>query len=142
MTIAVPRYQVPEYFLYDPTGDYLRPSLVGYRLQKGEYSRLMPDADGRLHSEQLNIELKEEAERLRLFVPESSQALATYAEARDRADAEAKARVNEAERANAERERANTEAERANNAEAEIARLRAELEALRQQGEAGKEVQA
>ena len=29
--------QVPEYFLFDPTGDYLRPRLQSYRLLEGQY---------------------------------------------------------------------------------------------------------
>ena len=39
---------VREYFLYDPLGEYLRPSLQGYRLQEGEYQRLLPGADRRV----------------------------------------------------------------------------------------------
>lgn len=142
-------FQVPEYFLYDPTNDYLRPSLIGYRLVDNDYVQVMPEADGRLHSEQLGLDLKEESGRLRLFAPNGSSPLETYAEARDRADAESRARIAATERAETESRRADAEAERANSeakarveAEAENARLRAELEALRRQSAVGKEAQA
>jgi Uma2 family endonuclease len=50
----VPLYEqtlkTPEYFLFDPTGDYLRPRLQGYRLQGGRYVRLEL-VHNRLHSE-------------------------------------------------------------------------------------------
>jgi Uma2 family endonuclease len=45
--------RVPEYFLFDPTGDYLRPRLQGYRIgPDNRYTRLEL-TDDRLHSEQL-----------------------------------------------------------------------------------------
>ena len=41
--------KTPEYFLFDPTGDYLRPRLQGYRLVNGRYVQLELVGD-RIHS--------------------------------------------------------------------------------------------
>ncbi len=61
----LPRYETtlrtPEYFLFDPTGDYLRPRLQGYRLESGRYVRLEL-VDDRLHSERLGLDLVQEGE--------------------------------------------------------------------------------
>jgi Uma2 family endonuclease len=46
---------IPEYFLYDPTADYLEPPLQGYRLGEAGYERLEPDTLGRLPSEELDM---------------------------------------------------------------------------------------
>ena len=94
--------QTPEYFLFDPTGDYLRPRLQGYRLVDGRYVRLELVGD-RLHSEQLGLDLVQNGEDLRLFDPQRGEFLPTAVEP----------------------------ARRIESAEAEITRLRAELEALR-----------
>lgn len=93
--------RVPEYFLFDPTGDYLKPRLQGYRLVGGQYAHLLP-VDGKLHSEQLGLDMREEGTLLRFYDPEG-RPLPTPLEQARRADA----------------------------AEAEVARLRAELEALK-----------
>ena len=98
---------VREYFLYDPLGEYLRPPLQGYRLQEGEYQRLLPGGEGELVSQVLGVELRVEAGRLRVIDPAR---LLTPAEAQAARRAEAAAR-------------------RA--AEAELERLRAELARLR-----------
>ena len=101
--------KTPEYFLFDPTGDYLRPRLQGYRLEDGRYVRLELVND-RLRSEQLGLDLVQEGERLRLFDPVAGRFLMTTQEALRLADVEAR---------------------RAEDAEAENERLRAEIEALR-----------
>jgi Uma2 family endonuclease len=101
---------VREYFLYDPLGEYLRPTLQGYRLQEGEYQRLPPEGEGRLTSQALGMELRVEEGRLRLVNPATGERLLTPSEAlmaRRVADA------------------------RASQAEAELERLRAELARLR-----------
>ncbi len=102
----LPRYestlQTPEYFLFDPTGDYLRPRLQGHRLVNGRYVRLEL-IDYRLHSEQLGLDLVQEGETLRLFDPVRNQFLLTPLE----------------------------QVRRTEFAEEEVARLRAELDALR-----------
>jgi Uma2 family endonuclease len=101
---------VREYFLYDPLGEYLRPTLQGYRLQEGEYQRLPPEGEGRLTSQALGMELRVEEGRLRLVNPATGERLLMPSEAlmaRRVADA------------------------RASQAEAELERLRAELARLR-----------
>jgi len=84
---------VSEYFLFDPTGDYLNPRLQGYRLVEGRYAALEV-VEGRLHSERLGLDLVQQGEGLRLFDPTREAWLPTMAElarARDVAQAEAAA---------------------------------------------------
>jgi Uma2 family endonuclease len=116
--------KVPEYFLFDPFGDYLKPRFQGYRLVAGEY-RSMRLTDNRLKSRQLGLVLEPDGKVLRLVDPATGHRLPTRAEAR-RA---------EAARAEAERARAEAEAAARERAEAEVERLRAELAVLR--GRAG-----
>ena len=66
---------VREYFLYDPLGEYLRPTLQGYRLQEGEYQRLPPGAEGEFTSQALGLELRLEDGRLRVFNPTTGERL-------------------------------------------------------------------
>lgn len=101
--------KTPEYFLFDPTGDYLRPRLQGYRLQDGRYVRLEL-VNNRLHSERLGLDLVQDSERLRLYDPAKGEFLPTAQEQAERIEAEAC---------------------RAEDAEAELARLRAEITALK-----------
>ena len=143
--------EVPEYFLFDPTGDYLHPILQGYRLHRRQYVRIPIQGD-RLYSEQLGLELVIRGETLRFFNPVTREWLLTPEEQRERAEAEAQraevetqARVEAEQRAEAETQ-ARMEAERrvgaeaqgrmeaeqrAGEAETRIAQLLAELEALR-----------
>jgi Uma2 family endonuclease len=102
------RLRVPEYFLFDPTGDYLQPRLQGFRLHGGRYVPLEL-VQGRLHSELLELDLVQEGERLRLFDPAAGEWLLSYQE----------------------------QGQQVASAQAENARLRAELEALRREKETG-----
>ena len=122
--------KTPEYFLFDPTGGYLKPRLQGYRLEDGRYVRLEPK-QGRLHSEQLDLDFVQIGETLRLYNPISGEFLPTPQEQAERVEAEARRAETEARRAETEARRAENEARRAEDAEAENARLRAEIEALR-----------
>jgi Uma2 family endonuclease len=120
---------VHEYFLYDPLGEYLRPPLQGYRLQEGEYQRLLPEAEGGFVSQVLCLELRLENGRLRVFNPATGERLLTPAEAMVARRTEAVARRAEADARQAEaaaRQAAEAEMERLR---AELARLRGELEA-------------
>ena len=103
--------RVPEYFLFDPTGDYLRPRFQGFRLVDGRYVPLEV-VQGRLHSEQLGLDLVQRGEELRLYDPARQEWLLSPLERE------------QAWRAEAEARRA---------AEAEVQRRRAELDALRKQ---------
>jgi Uma2 family endonuclease len=74
--------QVPEYFLFDPLGEWLKPPLVGYRLVNGEYVRIQPNADGGLDSEQLGVTFKVEDGQLVLYRTATGERLRSEAEAR------------------------------------------------------------
>ncbi len=131
--------RVPEYFQFDPTGDYLRPRLQGLRLVDGQYQAI-PLVDGGMHSEQLGLDLVQEGRTLRLFDPIYGVSLLSPQETRQqaeretsRADRQTQRAEQEAQRADQQTQRAEQEAQARTEAEAEIARLRAELAALRQQ---------
>jgi Uma2 family endonuclease len=95
--------KVREYFLFDPNGDYLKPSMQGWRLVKGAYQEIRPVA-GRLPSLTTRLHLERDGTELRLWNPETRAWLPTPREC-----------VAEAEQAREE-------------AESEIARLRRLLE--------------
>jgi Uma2 family endonuclease len=136
--------RVREYFLFDPTGDYLSPRLQGYRLIADQYVPIEP-TEGRMFSEELGLflegqeipdwrerlklfKLKRPAEQLRFFDPAIGRWLPTIAEslqiARQRAEA--------AEQEKQQAEQAKQQAEQAKQqADAENERLRREVEELR-----------
>jgi Uma2 family endonuclease len=72
--------QVPEYFQFDPTEDYLRPPFQGHHLVDGEYSPIVP-CDGRLPSVILGLHLERAGQELRLWDPRSRRRLQTRQEA-------------------------------------------------------------
>jgi len=78
---------VKEYFQYDPTGEYLKPtSLQGVRLEQGKYEAIavsvLPDDILSLHSEVLGLDLHLYPDRgFRFYDPISNQVLLSYAEA-------------------------------------------------------------
>jgi hypothetical protein len=90
--------KVLEYFLFDPTEDYLDPPLQGYRLIDGEYVRIEPVA-GRPPSEILGLHLERDGTKLRLFDPATGRRLLTPVEGREAAEQRAAE-----ERQNAEEE--------------------------------------
>jgi len=119
---------VKEYFSYDPTADYLRPPLHGYRLEQGGYTRIEPDDAGALRCEELGITLRLEDGGLVMYDSHSGEILRTEAEA-ERMAREAERMAREAERmardaAEAARDAAESRAARL---EAEVQRLREEL---------------
>ena len=73
--------QVPEYFQFDPTEDYLKPPLQGFRLIDGTYLPIEP-VNGRLPSEVLGLHLERDGKRLRLFNPATGARLLTAGDAR------------------------------------------------------------
>lgn len=107
------KLRVKEYFLFDPLGDYLKPSLQGHRLRKNEY-RPIPSIAGRLPSQVLGLHLERQGRELRLHDPATGQWLPTPLEMAASA---------EEARQQAETARRQTEAENQ--------RLRRELAALR-----------
>src|SRR5262249_28681704 len=112
--------RVSEYFLFDPTEDYLDPPLQGFRLVGGDYVPIEP-IDGRLPSAVLGLHLEREGARLRLFDPATGQRLPTRQEAREAAEHRAEEEHRRAEAAEATQQRLAEENER----------LRREIEALR-----------
>jgi len=101
---------VREYFIFDPTGETIRPTLRGFRLEVGEY---VPITRMPLRSEALGLELRVEQNRLRLYDAKTGERLRTHSES-------------ETERRNAEKKAAKAlKAYQA--AETEIMRLREEL---------------
>lgn len=78
---------VKEYFQYDPTGEYLKPtSLQGVRLEQGKYEAIavsvLPDDILSLHSEVLGLDLHLYPDRgFRFYDPISNQVLLSYDEA-------------------------------------------------------------
>jgi Uma2 family endonuclease len=139
---------VPEYFQYDPTGDYLKPQLKGKRLVNGSYEPIPETtlADGTviLYSETLKLDLRLlpanetivqvpgiVTRELRLFDPQTGAKLLSHEES-EYARVEAEYAKTEAEQiASEERLRAEQEAERAEQAEQKLAAL---MEKLRSQG--------
>lgn len=87
------RLGVPEYFLYDPTSDYLSPPLQGFRIEQGSYTRIAPDDTGAMTCEQLGITLRLERSNLVMYDAHSGQVLRTEAEAAEARVAELEAEV-------------------------------------------------
>ena len=72
------RLGVAEYFLFDPEALYLRPALQGFRRNEhGVYMPLEPDAEDRLHSEELGLYLRAEGTMLRLIDAATGQPVLT-----------------------------------------------------------------
>ena len=119
---------VREYWLFDPEGFRLPAPLAGHRLRAGRYRPVAADAEDRLPSEVLGLDLHVYAGELRFRDPATGQDLRTYDEAERRGDAE-KIRADAAELGRtAERNRADAAESRADAAERELARLRLRLE--------------
>jgi Uma2 family endonuclease len=112
--------KVPEYFQFDPTRDYLKPPLQGFRLVEGQYLRIEP-IDNRLPSEVLGLHLERDGTELRLYNPVTGRWLP---KPRERTAEEAAARLRaEAALHQAEEARLRTQSENE--------QLRQEIEALR-----------
>jgi Uma2 family endonuclease len=112
--------RVPEYFLFDPTDDYLTPPLKGFRLLEGEYVPI-ESVDGRLPSKVLGLHLERDGQELRLYDPQRHSRL-----------------LKPSEQARAAKQQAESAEQRAKSLEAfnretkaELERVQGELEALR-----------
>ncbi|HZU36890.1 MAG TPA: Uma2 family endonuclease [Gemmataceae bacterium] len=79
--------RVKEYFLFDPLGDYLQPSLQGHRLRRGQYHSIQAVA-GRLPSQVLGLHLERNGRELRLYDPDTARWLPTPLEMAAQAEAE------------------------------------------------------
>ena len=68
--------KVREYFLFDPNGDYLTPSMQGWRLVRGAYRAIRP-VEGRIPSRELGLHLEREGNRAYLWNPDTGRRLLT-----------------------------------------------------------------
>jgi len=132
---------VAEYFIYDPLCEYLKPPLQGYHLANCDYAPIVADAQGRFHSEVLDLDLQIVNGELRLLDPHTGKFLLTPLEAQEAARQAQSAMLQTEdlyrqvqELAHQVREELRAEAvarqaadQRAAQAEAEVERLRAEL---------------
>jgi len=77
--------RIPEYFQYDPTGDYLRPPLQGLHLVGDHYEALLtrqsPDGTLSVSSAVLGLELRVEGGVLHFYDPTTDQKLLSHREA-------------------------------------------------------------
>jgi len=141
---------VQEYFIYDPTRDYLNPPLAGFRLTESGFVPMQPttgrhrtDGAPRYVSQVLGLQLAlDDENRLQFFQLTTGERLLTDDEARQQAElsqrqAELSQRQAESARQQAEKlaiqavTRASDAESRAAEMAAENARLRAELAQLR-----------
>src|SRR5690606_25121379 len=118
---------VGEYFLYDPTAEYLKPAHAGYRLVHGAYDAIEPNDRGQLLSERLRLTLELRDGDLILRDAASGEEPLTPEEAADRLVAQVEWRSQQAEQRRQQAEL------RSQQVESERAALRAELESLRKQ---------
>ncbi len=81
------KLKVREYFLFDPREEYLKPSLQGYRLQRGRYVPIRA-VKGRLTSNVLNLQLERDDWELRLYDPKTKRRLLTPTERAEQAESQ------------------------------------------------------
>ena len=90
------RLGVKEYWMYDPTGEYLSPVLQGLRLAGGAYVRQLavssPDGALTLRSETLGLELRAKGGEMRFHDPVTDRKLPSYSELHAARQEEAAAR--------------------------------------------------
>jgi hypothetical protein len=132
--------QVPEYFIFDPTEDYLDPPLQGFRLVDGEYLPIEP-VDGRLPSDVLGLHLERDGKELRFYDPARRSRVLKSAEVIRTTGQQLEAVTKQAEAAAKQAEAAQKRAESLDAARrqalVEIERLRNEIEALRARAGSG-----
>ena len=122
--------KVPEYILFDPTGDHLPLRLRGLRLVDGVYVEIEM-TNGRLYSEQLGLELVPDGIRLRFFDPVQGRYLPTLEESEaQRQESDIRRQEAETQRQKAEA-RVTVEQTARQEAEGENERLRRENAELR-----------
>jgi len=102
--------KVREYFLFDPTEDYLKPPLQGHRLVEGDYVPI-ESVSGRLPSEILHLHLERDGSELRLYDPVTRGRLLTRSEKMHLAEQRARAAEADCQRIFAEYQRLRREVE-------------------------------
>ncbi|HYX24012.1 MAG TPA: Uma2 family endonuclease [Thermoanaerobaculia bacterium] len=140
------RVGVEEYVLFDPLGEYLRPSLQGFRRSWGRYHPIPLEADGSVLSRTTGLRFKREGQRLRMvdvltgepilwreeLEAKAAQEAAGRQAAETRADDEAAARRSAETRAAEAETRAAAEAAARESLEARLRALEEELNRRRQ----------
>ncbi|HEY2909578.1 MAG TPA: Uma2 family endonuclease [Gemmataceae bacterium] len=106
---------VPEYFLYDPEGFYLKPALQGFRLKGKKYRRIRTAA----MESRLGFRLRGEGTMLRVIDASTGIPIPSHAETRDQA-------LRQTRQAEAEKQRAEAEKQRADLLAEELERLKRE----------------
>ena len=122
---------VQEYFLFDPTREYLNPALQGNRLVDGQYQPIAYDSAGAVVSQELGLRLCIEDDDLQFNRVDTGQRLLDDTEAYVQ---EVEARKHEAEAREREAEARQREAEGRRTAEAEVARLQELVARLQAEG--------
>lgn len=89
---------VPEYFLFDPHGEWIPERLRGFVLKDGTYHPIEPNSAGRLVSHELGLELGVQDGHLRFYLPGTSEPLPTRMERSVRAEAQVRRLQAEIER--------------------------------------------
>jgi Uma2 family endonuclease len=125
------RLGVEDYFLFDPLGDYLQPRFRGFRLVRGAYRPIRPEADGSLVSRAIGIAFTPQGASLRMADAETGRPLLGYTEWKASAQEEAVARRAAGQRADQERSAREAAEVRAAEAEARALALAEELDRLR-----------
>lgn len=122
---------VSEYWQYDPTGDYLKPPLAGFRLVERNYwpmpIRAEPDGTLMGHSEVLGLALEVRAGRFHLVDPATDMPLPTYEESEQARLAAEQARLAAVQALQEAEARAAAEARLRREAERRIRELEAKL---------------
>ena len=95
--------KIVEYFLFDPEDRYLDPPFQGFRLVRGRYVKLVPDAEGGLISKELGLRLVPEQDMLCLYDLKTGRRIPTRTE---KAEEERQGRLEADRRAEEERQRA------------------------------------
>jgi Uma2 family endonuclease len=125
---------VQEYFVFDPLNEYLKPRLMGFRLEEGSYVPMEPSR-GRLKSDVTQLELVIQGRYLRFLDPSTGKLVPTYSETY-KAEREARRALKREEEARKREEEARKKEEEARKRE-EDARKREE-EARKKEEEARK----
>jgi Uma2 family endonuclease len=119
------RLGVPEYFIFDPTREYLDAPLLGFRLSRKRYRPVASAEDGSMESRQLGALLTPEGIMLRLTNAKTGAKVPTQSELVE------EERRRAAEERRAAKAKIAEERRKVSEQAAEIARLKAELEALK-----------
>ena len=125
--------KTPEYYLFDPKGEYLKPRLQELILEDGTFRDLALDQNNRLYSPALDLYLGYEGEQFRFYDPKTGIALISPEEEHGSGAERAERQLRlEHDLTGEAKRQVRIEQSHAELAETEMAKLRAEIVALRQ----------